>query len=226
MNGENSSRKSNNLALYAFLICVLLACVLGAVAAFALLPRADHNWRDQQLAVLEVEKARQWAQLWLYAGYVLAGVTIAIVTAAGWALVMWLNKKATTINPTPAGIYPLVVRRLGLPWLNRRLLFFNPNLTLFSATVVTDGPTVQVLHISPPAAGAEQMKVTSQAQAVQAIAAAAQGGHYTTTEIPALFTQTPPPRVNVLPPLLESGSMADSLLEAAEANWREMESEG
>jgi len=226
MNGENSSRKSNNLALYAFLICVLLACVLGGMAVAALSPKADHNWRDEQFDRIEVESAQSWTRLKLYAGYVLTGVTISVLAGAGWAMVMWLNKKATTINPTPAGIYPLVVRRLGLPWLNRRLLFFNPNLTLFSTTVVTDGPTVQVLHISPPAAGAEQMQVTSQAQAVQAIAAAAQGGHYTTTEIPALFTQTPPPRVNVLPPLLESGSMADSLLEAAEANWREMESEG
>jgi hypothetical protein len=209
---------------FVVLICLLLAFILGAVLFTR--PGDDHTWRDEQLDRVAVESAWQWAWLKLYAGYLLAGLTIALVAGAGWALVMWLNKKATTIDPTPAG-YPLIVRRLGPPWLSRALFVFDPNRAVYPATVVTGGPTVQVLQIAPPAASAEQqVQVTTQAQAVQAVAAAARDGH--SVDVPAAFALSSPPRVTVLPPLLspDGGGLVDPLLlQAVETDWHEVQEE-
>jgi hypothetical protein len=206
------------------LICLLLTFVLGAMLFSR--PGDDHDWRDEQLDRIEVQQAQNWARLRLYAGYFLAGLAIAIIAGAGWALVMWLNKKATTIDPTPSG-YPLIVRRLGPPWLNRTLLIFDPNRAVYPVTVATGGPTVQVLQLPASDVDVEQqMRATTQAQAVQAIAAAARDGHR--ADVPAAFTQLAPPRPNVLPPLLNpgGGGLVDpQLLQAVETDWHEVQEE-
>jgi hypothetical protein len=213
----------NKILAFAFTVCILLAFVLGALlVATAARSEPDHAWRDAQLDRVEVERAQNWARLELYAGCALAGVAIALVAGAGWAVVMWLNKKATTIEPTPAG-YPLIVRRLGPPWLNKALLIFDPNRAPYPATVATGGPTVQVLQLPAPGMDtAGQVKVTSQAQAVQAIAAAALRGRGPgIANAPAAFAALPSPRPTELPPLLAPGDgMVDPLLvSAVEADW-------
>jgi hypothetical protein len=74
----------SKVLVFVVLICLLLAFILGAVLFSR--PGDDHTWRDEQLDQVAVESAWQWARLKLYAGYLLAGLTIALVTGAGMGL--------------------------------------------------------------------------------------------------------------------------------------------
>jgi hypothetical protein len=98
---------------------------------------------------------------------------------------------------------------------------------LHAAAVVTGkGADVQVLQIAAPAASPEQMQATTQAQAVQFVKAAVQSGQR--VDVPAAFAQLPPPRINVLPPLLspDGGGLVDPLLlQAVETDWHEVQEE-
>ena len=113
--------------------------------------------------------------------YVGGGLAVLVLTVgAAFALVAWLNKRATSIYPNLAGQYPLVVKRL---W--NGVIVHDPNRALGPTTIYT-APSLWsalfdgLLATQPeaiaqfPQPGSEQamLQVASQANAIGVTAAA------------------------------------------------------
>jgi hypothetical protein len=85
--------------------------------------------------------------------------------------VRWLNRRADTVYPDRAGLYPVREGRVG-----RAKVFHDPNRTLTGTTVYAPGEqTISVQHPLPTGQVDAQQQVTGRAQATQALRAAVSG---------------------------------------------------
>jgi hypothetical protein len=89
----------------------------------------------------------------------------------GWGAVRWLNRRAATVYPDAAGLYPIREGRVG-----RAKVFHDPNRIPTGTTVYAPGH--QAINVQHPLAQGRmdvQRQVTGQAQATQALRAAVSG---------------------------------------------------
>ncbi len=156
------------------------------------------------------------------------GVLVLAVGSA-FAAVAWLNKRATSVYPNSAGLYPVIVRR---SW-NGVTIVHDPNRALGPTTIYSVPSAVGLLlgqkergpQAQFPTAGSENslLQLSTQAQAIGLMAAAtrnSKGGSDTRPAEqlaqallarPALCAPLPPVRVSPLEPshverlLLENG---------------------
>lgn len=156
------------------LITLILAFFLGA-----LLSRSDDGYQRE----LQMEHARrlQWVETAFLGG--LVGVVLLALGGGVFVGLRLLNKRASTIYPDRAGLFPIVRGHVG-----RAEYYHDPNRAPTPTTVYLEGvgtPTVQVLHITAQGAAGEQLQITSQAQAAQLVAAATRqaGGSFSSRQL-------------------------------------------
>ena len=83
----------------------------------------------------------------------------------------WLNRRADTVYPDRAGLYPIREGRVG-----QAKVFHDPNRTLSGTTVYATGePAITVRQPVPEGRLDVQQQVTGQAQAAQALRASVSG---------------------------------------------------
>ena len=103
---------------------------------------------------------------------VLFGVIVLITLAGlGWGGVRWVNRRADTVYPDRAGLYPIREGHIG-----GAKVFHDPNRAVTGSTVYASGePQIEVRHPLPEGQAYAQHQVTGQAQAAQALRAAVSG---------------------------------------------------
>jgi len=144
---------------------VMLALVLGMLIAGAFRgtdrerARIENAARADKLAV-EVAQKRTLSS-WIVAGKIalgavsLASLALGVSVAGAYGL-----RKALTVGPNDAGLFPLLLGRIGGAW-----VVHDPNRAMGAVTSM--GGAVQVQQLLAPG----QLTVTTQAQMVQATAA-------------------------------------------------------
>jgi hypothetical protein len=155
------------LITYFALLAMLLAFVLGGVL-FGRRPLDEAS--RVELYRLQVKKAERLAVVEVGVKAGASIVLVAVIGGLGVAVVRWALRRAGTIYPDQAGIFPLLKLRLGAA-----VVVHDPNRAPTATTAYVAGrerPDVRVLHVTQDGSEAGQFQITSQAQAVQAIAAA------------------------------------------------------
>ena len=209
--------------LLLILIPILLAFALGAVL-FDRGPSAHYQNEMESLrldtaAKMHIIKVAFWGGL---AGTVVLGLVAVLVTLLRY---LWL--RSDLVPPNAHGLFPLWRGRKG-----GQTLWHDPNRQLAGSVAYGRGPDgVQTQHLLPAGAEEAQVRITSQAQAAQLVAAASQGASMQrhTRETIQRMAQAPcptphMPEVEVIEGEIEP-ALPDSeerhLLLAVRDDWRE-----
>ena len=154
--------------LFIFGILLLLAAGVGLWLGNS--PRQPTAY-DLERSSMNLEFARTLMPFRVAFRVLLGGVVLLTLAGLGWGGVRWLHRRADTVYPDQAGLYPLREGRIG-----GAKVFHDPNRALTGSTVYAAGPsTVEVRPAMPEGQAYAQQQVTTQAQAAQALRAAVSG---------------------------------------------------
>ena len=152
------------------LFVVLIAIAVGIGMWLGGRSRAPSAY-EQARTSLEIEMARTMLPYRVAFRVLLGAVLLGILGGAGWGMVRWLHRRASTVYADRAGLYPIREERVG-----GARIFHDPNRTLTGTTVYRAGrEALDVRQPLPEGQGYAQQQVTAQAQAAQALRAAASG---------------------------------------------------
>jgi hypothetical protein len=158
---------------YIVLLTVLLGLVIGALLFGKLTSLSPAEQERQRIENRELEERleleRPMVFFWSWAWRVV--IVLGGLGALGVALV-WGVRMALTIAPNRKGIFPLLLGRVGKAW-----VIHDPNRALAGTNLIPVGPdkTPHFIPALPEGLEREQVQITSQAQMVQGVAAAANG---------------------------------------------------
>jgi len=156
------------MAVWGTLVLLALAIVVGTSLGGRSRARDPY---EAQRAALGVEMARTMLPFQVAFRVLLGGVLLFTVGGLGWGIVRWLNRRADTVYPDRAGLYPIREGRVG-----PAKVFHDPNRAPTGSTVYAPGQTaISVRHPLPEGRLDVQQQVTGQAQAAQALRAAVSG---------------------------------------------------
>ena len=254
MMDDNSRNERGGLDLGCSTRSLLVAAaVLASMALIAGLlfrePSAEQMVRSQ-LAVDRAKALQPWT---IALGIALRAMAMAVggfltlgLLSAIRAAVRWLDTQSRLIRPDrQTGLFPAVKVRRGeaVVDLNRLpdgkamtgvvggktalllVLFFRYVLHK-EVSELTEQPAIL---LAPPATLPEQIQVTTQAQAGQALAAASRGGDPQRAALAAQALTPPGKQAQSLPPLLVEGAApreVQLLLNAARQEWRQGQQDG
>jgi hypothetical protein len=178
------------VVIFALLSVVLLAFLLGLILARQGGASA-HYQREMEALHLETAARMQAVKVGLRAGLAAVACLGAAGLAAGLVRALW--RRSRLIHPHANGLFPLVQGRAG-----GHTYYHDPNRQLAGTVIYragSEGATVQ--HAMVPDGQAQQLQVTTQAQAAQLVAAAggqgltAQGRRLAERVVSAAASQTP-----------------------------------
>jgi len=212
--------------VFFLLLLLLLAFVLGIVIA-GQGPSLQYRIAVEQL---KLSTAARLASLKVVFWYVLAGIAL-LGMAFGLGVTIWsVWRRSQLIHPNASGLFPVVRGRAS-----RQIYYHDPNRQLAGTVAYGAGPDgVQMQQLIPAGAEAEpfgsaqdrQLQVTTQAQVVQVVAAASQGGRMSAATrrlVERMTQQRPVPRLPEVQ--VVEGEIADPearyLVEAIRQDWRE-----
>lgn len=153
-----------------FLFGLLLLLAVGVGLWLGNSPRQPTAY-DLERSSMSLEFARTLLPFRVAFRVLLGTVVLLTFAGLGWGGVRWLHRRADTVYPDQAGLYPLREGRIG-----GAKVFHDPNRTLTGSTLYAAGPsTVEVRHAMPERQAYAQQQVTTQAQATQALRAAVSG---------------------------------------------------
>jgi len=179
--------KGTTLLVILFLV-LPLALALGAILAAQAGPSAAYQSELEALhletaAKMQAIKVGFWGGLAVVVLFGTAGIMAGLVRAT------W--QRSRLIHPHANGLFPVVQGRIG-----GQTYYHDPHRSLASAVVYGAGPGgVEMQQLLPAGAEAEQLQVTTQAQATQLVAAAGQGGGMTAPTRRLVEGMTKPPRL-------------------------------
>jgi hypothetical protein len=126
---------------------------------------------EQARSSLDIELARTMLPFRVAFRVLLGALLLSILGGVGWGAIRWLYRRAGTVYPDRAGLYPIREDRIG-----RAKIFHDPNRALGGTTVYGTGrSSIDVCHPLPADQGYAQQQITAQAQAAQALRAAVSG---------------------------------------------------
>ncbi|MCR4407347.1 MAG: hypothetical protein NUW24_10560 [Anaerolineae bacterium] len=150
-----------------FTIVALIAAMLIIGMLLANTNSDQPSTVEREMANLRLETARRLQVVTIAFRVGLAAITLLTLGGLGLGAVRFVLRRTDTIYPDKAGLYPIREGRIG-----RIRFFHDPNrapmpTTLYSAQGVS--------HLTAPGFEADQLRVTGQAQAAQALRAASSG---------------------------------------------------
>ena len=148
---------------------VATSILLLMVIALAVCITVADNQQEESPQVVRTKEAIAIRWLWIGMAMkmILALIVLAFLAGLAYAAVRLALKRAMTIYPDHSGLYPVVQCRVG----NNRV-FHDPNRTPVATTIYT---AQGVTFAASPDPSPGQLQVTGQAQAAQALRAAASG---------------------------------------------------
>ena len=152
-----------SIATATIFLLVVIALVIGSVIA-------DNRQRERESPQITQAKeaiAIRWLWIGMVIKLILAIILLAFLAGLAYAAVRLALKRATTIYPDRSGLYPVVDRKVG-----KIRVFHDPIRAPVAATLYTPEGVTFVVSPEP---GPGQLQVTGQAQAAQALRAAASG---------------------------------------------------
>ena len=151
----------------------------------------------RQLAELEIEKQLQLQPL-EFAFRVAIVIIVSITLASlGFQLVRYASNRAGMVWPSADGVFPLIKVKVG-----RDQIVYDPNRAVTPSVIFSadEVGTVSVLHIASSAHPSDQRQISSQAQVVQGIIAAARhAGDRQSSQLVKTALQALPPPEPTLP---------------------------
>ena len=101
----------------------------------------------------------------------LGSIVLLTVAGMGWGAIRWLLRRADTVYPDQAGLYPIREERVG-----SAKVFHDPNRTMAGTTIYgSRAEQIQVRQPVPEGQAMAQQQITAQAQVAQALRAAVSG---------------------------------------------------
>ena len=155
-------------------ILLIVAVIALAVGVGLWLGSRDRQPTAYQLerASMSLEMARTMLPFQVAFRVLLGLVALLTLGGLGWGAVRWLNRRADTVYPDHAGLYPIREGRVG-----QAKVFHDFNRTLTGTTVYVAGEQrISVQTPLPEGRLDVQQQVTGQAQAAQALRASVSGG--------------------------------------------------
>ncbi len=150
-----------------FVIIVLIAATLVIGLLLADANRGETSTVEREMAALRLETARrlQIVTIGFRAG--LAAVILLTLGGIAFGTVRFILRRTDTVYPNKAGLYPIREGRIG-----RIRFFHDPNRAPMPTALY--GPQ-GVSHLTASGFEADQLRITGQAQAAQALRAASSG---------------------------------------------------
>ena len=169
----------SNAMVLALLLVAILAMALGSnldnlsTAKQERIRTETEQWEKQQEAERPAKVFWAWAQRFILGVSVL--LLVVAVISVGW---LYGIRRAVTIGADKRGLFPLLLGRLPVKdgdgqTVGRAWVVHDPNRALGATTSL--GDKVDVMAHTPAGLEREQLRITSQAQSVQALAAVASG---------------------------------------------------
>lgn len=155
----------SKLLLLTIVVLIAAMLVIGWLVADANQERTSAL--EQQLMDLRLDTARRLQMVTIGFRVGLAAIVLMTCGGIGLGLVRFVLRRADMIYPDKAGLYPVREGRIG-----KMRFFHDPNRAPMPTTLY--GPA-GVQHLTAPGLEAEQLRVTGQAQAAQALRAASAG---------------------------------------------------
>ena len=177
-----------SIATATIFLLVVIALVIGSVIA-------DNRQRERESPQITQAKeaiAIRWLWIGMVIKLILAIILLAFLAGLAYAAVRLTLKRAMTIYPDRSGLYPVVDRKVG-----KIRVFHDPNRAPVAATLYTPEGVTFVVSPEP---GPGQLQVTGQAQAAQALRAAASGVGLT-PDTAERIVRPQTPLVKPLPPV-------------------------
>jgi hypothetical protein len=173
------------------ILLLLLAFALGAV----LFNRGPSPQYQTEMERLRLDTAAKMRIIKIgFWGSLAAAVVLGIIGVAA-ALVRAIWRRPDLIRPNASGLFPLVRGRA-----DGQTYYHDPNRQLAGTVAYGHGSDgLEMQQLIPPGAEAEQLQVTTQAQAVQVVAAASQGRGMSRTTRRMVERMTEPRPVPRLP---------------------------
>jgi hypothetical protein len=154
-----------------FLITAALIVVALGIGLWLGTRRRGSTAYETERASLDLQFARTMLPFKVAFRVSLGLAILVLLGGLGWGGVRWLHRRANTVYPDRSGLYPIREERFG-----RAKVFHDPNRTLGGSTVYASGvQDLDVHHAIPEGHEDAQRQITGQAQAAQALRAAASG---------------------------------------------------
>jgi hypothetical protein len=154
---------------YIFL-AILLVIALGVGLVLGSSPDEPSAYELERSSI-DIEMARTMLPFQIAFRVLLGAIVLLTIGGVGWGMVRWLHRRADTVYPNHAGLYPIREGQIG-----GAKVFHDPNRTLTGTTVyASDVPQLEVQHPVPQGQAYAQQQVTAQAQAAQVLRAAVSG---------------------------------------------------
>jgi hypothetical protein len=154
---------------YIFL-AALLVIALGIGLVLGRRPDEPSAY-ELERSSMDLDLARTMVPFRIAFRVLLGAIVLSILAGVGWGMVRWLHRRADTVYPNHAGLYPIREGRIG-----GAKVFHDPNRALAGTTVYApDTPQIEVQQPIPEGQAYAQQQITAQAQAAQALRAAVSG---------------------------------------------------
>jgi hypothetical protein len=152
------------------LLAILLVIALGIGLVLGRRPDEPSAYELERTS-MDLDLARTMLPFRIAFRVLLGAIVLLILAGVGWGMVRWLHRRADTVYPNHAGLYPI---REG--HIRGAKVFHDPNRALSGTTVYgSDAQQLEVQHPIPDGQAYAQQQVTAQAQAAQALRAAVSG---------------------------------------------------
>ncbi|MCD6554364.1 MAG: hypothetical protein J7M16_10175 [Anaerolineae bacterium] len=156
----------NRALIFTIVVLIVATLVIGLLLADT--NRGKYSTVEREMAALRLETARRLQVVTIGFRAGLAVVALSTLGGIGFGAIRFILRRADTIYPDKAGLYPIREGRIG-----SIRFFHDPNRAPMPTTLYSPQG---VSHLTAPGFEADQLRVTGQAQAAQALRAASSGG--------------------------------------------------
>jgi len=155
----------NKVLIFTIVALIAATLVIGALLTGA--NQEESSTVEREIASLRLETARRLQVVTIGFRVGLAAITLLTLAGIGYGVVRFVLRRTDTIYPDKAGLYPIREGRIG-----GTRFFHDPNRAPMPTALYS---SQGVSHLTAPGFEADQLRVTGQAQAAQALRAASSG---------------------------------------------------
>jgi len=175
-------------------VLLFASIVVITLAAGLWLGNGPASPTPQEIArsAMEAELERTMLPFRVAFRILLGSIVLLTLGGLGWGAIRWMLRRADTVYPDQAGLYPIREERVG-----SAKVFHDPNRTMAGTTIYgARAQKIQVRQPVPEGQAPAQQQITAQAQVAQALRAAVSGTSPLSTAQPLPLDALQPRRVS------------------------------